>query len=83
MTREEIFAGLREVMSVAKPKLDLGKVTEASDLVTDLEIDSLSMLLLSLAIENRFQISLNTQKPFRTVGEVIDYIAAADCQDRR
>lgn len=77
MTREEIFTGLREVMSIAKPRLDLGKVTEASDLVTDLEIDSLSMLLLSLAIENKFKINLDTQKPFRTVGEVIDYIDAA------
>lgn len=77
MTREEIFSGLREVVAIAKPRLDLDKVTEASDLVTDLEIDSLSMLLLSLAIENKFKITLDTQKPFRTVGEVIDCIDAA------
>jgi len=74
MTREEILTGLKEVMSLVKPKLDLSKVTESSNLITDLGIDSLSMLLLSLGVENKFGFQFTEQKPFQTVAEVIDYI---------
>lgn len=74
MTREEILAGLKEVMALVKPKLDLSGMTEDANLVTDLGIDSLSMLLLSLGIENKFGFQFSTQKPFQTVAEVIDYI---------
>lgn len=74
MTREEILFKLKEVVAIVKPKLDLSKVTEESNLVTDLGIDSLSMLLLSLGVENKFGFQFSEQKPFQTVGEVIDYI---------
>ena len=77
MTREEILAGLKEVMALVKPKLDLSGMTEQSNLITDLGIDSLSMLMLSLGIENRFGFQFQTQKPFHTVGEVIDYVEAS------
>lgn len=74
MTKEEIFEGLKETIKAVKPKLDLSKVNLDSNLVSDLGIDSLSMLLLSLATENRFSIQFNRQEPFRTVGEVVDYV---------
>ena len=74
MTREEIMSGLKEVVALVKPKLDLSKLTEESNLVTDLGFDSLSMLLLSLGIENKFGFRFSTQKPFQTVAEVVDYI---------
>lgn len=75
MTREEIMSGLKEVMSLVKPKLDLSTIGEESNLITDMGIDSLLMLMLSLGIENRFGIQVPTQKPFSTVSEVIDCIA--------
>lgn len=68
------MSGLKEVITLAKPKLDLSGVSEESNLTTDLGIDSLSMLLLSLAIENKFNIRMSVQKPFQTVSEVIDAI---------
>lgn len=77
MTREDIFNGLKEVISLVKPKLDLSKVTESSNLITDLGIDSLSMLLLSLGTESKFGFQFAEQKPFQTVAEVIDYIEKA------
>ena len=43
----------------------------------DLGIDSLSMLLLSLATENKFGFQFSTQEPFQTVREVVDYIDKA------
>lgn len=75
MTKEEILEGLKEVFSSVKPKLDLSKVTMESNLVRDLGVDSLSMLLLSLASEQKFNMLFQTQKPFQTVGEVVDYIS--------
>ena len=74
MTREDIFNGLKEVIAVIKPNLDLNKVTMDSNLVSDLGIDSLSMLLLSLATEQKFNFQFQSQTPFQTVVEVVDYI---------
>lgn len=74
MTKENILDGLKEVFTTIKPKLDLDKVTIDSSLVRDLGMDSLSMLLMSLAIEQKFSMQFETQKPFQTVGEVVDYI---------
>lgn len=75
MTRNEIMAGLKELMALVKPKLDLSGIGEDSNLITDMGLDSLSMLLLSLGIENKFSIQLPNQKPFQTVSEVIDCVA--------
>ena len=74
MTQEEIFEGLKEVFAIVKPKLDLSKITPDSALVEDLGVDSLSMLLLSLAIENKFGFQFKTQEPFKTVADVIAHI---------
>ena len=40
-------------------------------------IDSLSMLLLSLATENKFGFQFGSQEPFQTVGQVVDYVEKA------
>ncbi|MBR1538015.1 MAG: hypothetical protein IJ636_00750 [Bacteroidales bacterium] len=78
MAREEVFEGLKEIFAGVKPKLDLGSVSLDSKLVSDLGIDSLSMLLLSLAAEHKFNMQFeNTNHPFETVGEVCDYIVTA------
>jgi acyl carrier protein len=78
MTKEEVFEGLKEIFATIKPKLDLDKVTMDSKLVMDLGVDSLSMLLLSLAAEQKFGMQFQpTAKPFETVGEVCDYILSA------
>lgn len=74
MTREEILDNLKEIVLTIKPKLDFSNITPDSSLVKDLGIDSLSMLLLSLAIENKFGFQFDSQAKFNTIGEVIDYI---------
>ena len=81
MTRTEIFDGLKEIIQTIKPKMNLDNVSEQSALVTDLGIDSLSMLLLSLATEQKFQIRFETQKPFERVSDVIDYIIGIRADD--
>ena len=75
MTNEEIFAGLKEILAVVKPKLDLSTVGPQSSLLGELGIDSLSMLLLSLAIEDKFKIKFDTDQRFESVAQVIEYIA--------
>lgn len=77
MTKEQIFESLQEIILTIKPKIDLSTITLDSALVKDLGIDSLSMLLLSLATENKFGFQFSTQEPFQTVREVVDYIDKA------
>lgn len=76
MTNEEIIEGLKEVLVAVKPKCDLSKVSMESSLVLDLEIDSLSMLLMSLGIEQKFGFQFTTTHPFKTVAEIVEYISA-------
>ena len=77
MTNEEILAKLKEVIGVVKPKLDMSKVGMDSSLIRDLGIDSLSMMLMSLAIENNFGFQFSNDARFDTVGDVVNYIAGA------
>ena len=75
MTREEIMAGLKEVLGVIRPKTDLSNIEDSTRLVHDLGIDSLSMMFMSLAIEEKFSFRFEqNQAPFETVGQVVDYI---------
>ena len=74
MTEEYIFAKLKGIFAQVKPKMDPERISMDASLTTDLGIDSLSMLLLSLAIEHEFDILFQTQEPPKTVREVVDYI---------
>lgn len=76
MQKETIFAGLKEILSLIKPSMDLSSVNEESQLVRDVGLDSLTILLLSLAIENKFKFKFEGTPKFNTVGEVIDYIGS-------
>jgi acyl carrier protein len=76
MQRETIFAGLKEILTQIKPSIDLSAVNEDSQLVRDVGLDSLTILLLSLAVETKFGFKFEGTPKFTTVGEVIDYIAS-------
>ena len=77
MTREEVFAGLKEVIGIIRPSTDLISVSESTELVRELGIDSLSMMLLSLAVEEKFQMRFADGAPApTTVGQVIDAVLA-------
>ena len=76
MQRETILSGLKEILAQIKPSMDLSTVAEDSQLVRDLGLDSLTILLLSLAIENKFGFKFEGNPKFTTVREVLDYIGA-------
>jgi acyl carrier protein len=78
MTREEVFEGLKEILAVVRPNTDLTDVNFETELVRELGIDSLTMLLLSLAAEEKFQMRFPDGAPApTTVGEVCDAVVAA------
>lgn len=76
MQRETILEGLKEILHQIKPLMDLSSVNEDSQLVRDVGLDSLTILLLSLAIETKFGFKFEGTPKFTTVGEVIDYIGS-------
>ena len=75
MERETIFKELKEILILIKPSMDLSSVTEDSQLVRDVGLDSLTILLLSLAVENKFGFKFDCTPKFETVVEVIDYVS--------
>ena len=76
MERERIFDELKEILKQIKPSIDLTNVTEDDQLVRDLGLDSLTILLLSLAVENKFAFKFDGNPKFTNVREVLDYISS-------
>jgi len=74
MTRTDIFDSLKNILGQIRPSLDLTQVDESSQLVRDLGLDSLTIMLLSLAVENKYGFRFEGAPQFATVSEVIDYI---------
>lgn len=69
-----IFDKLKDMLLTIKPKMDQSSITEDAHLINDLGMDSLSMLLIMLAIENEFGISISGNTKFNTVRQVIEFI---------
>ncbi len=74
MTRTDIFNSLKDILWQIRPSIDLTQVGEDSQLVRDLGLDSLTVMLLSLAIENKYGFRFEGAPQFSTVAEVIDHI---------
>ena len=74
MTRTDIFNSLKDILWQIRPSIDLTQVEEDSQLVRDLGLDSLTVMLLSLAIENKYGFRFEGAPQFSTVAEVIDHI---------
>ena len=78
MTKQEVFDGLKEVLTVLRPHTDLTNVDFDTELVRGLGIDSLSMIMLSLATEEKFQRRFpDGEAAPTTVGEVCDAVLKA------
>ncbi|MCQ2265440.1 MAG: phosphopantetheine-binding protein [Bacteroidales bacterium] len=74
MKAEECIDGLKEIMHNINPKADLSNVDLNTNLVNDLGLNSLSMLMMALAIEDKFNIRFDNPEPFTTVGDICTYI---------
>ena len=74
MTLECILDELKIIFKQINPNLDVDSVTLDTRLVEDLGLDSITILLLSFAIEKKFEIKFDVAQKFVNVGEVIGYI---------
>ena len=74
MTQEYILNELKIIFKQINPKIDSDKITPDTRLTEDLGLDSLTILLMSFAIEKRFEFKFDGKPKFGTVGEVAEYI---------
>ena len=76
MQRDKVFDELKEILKLIKPSSDFSAINDDSQLVRDVGLDSLTLLLMSLAVEEKFGLKFEGNPRFNTVGEVLDYICA-------
>ena len=74
MTPEYILNELKIIFKQINPKIDSDKISSDTRLTEDLGLDSLTILLMSFAIEKRFEFKFDGTPKFGTVGEVAEYI---------
>ena len=80
MTRTEIIEKLKAIILQAtgnEPE-SLDNCSEASNLTTDLGMNSIALLFVVIAIEETFDICFDEDavSDFKTVGDVVNYIEA-------
>ena len=76
MQRDKVFDELKEILKLIKPSSDFSAINDDSQLVRDVGLDSLTLLLMSLAVEEKFGFKFEGNPKFNTVSEVLDYICA-------
>lgn len=74
MTKEEILNRTKTILAVVKPAVSQDSINFDTVLVKDLGLDSLSSLLMGLAIEKEFDIKIADDVKFNTVNDVCEYI---------
>ena len=78
MTREEILEKLKNVIAESKEdnNFDVSKINEDTELLRDLEFDSLAMVYMAVILEQKFNCKINNEdyKKIKTVGDVIDIV---------
>jgi len=75
LTQEEILTGLSEIIDeIAGVPAD--EVTPEKTFVDDLDIDSLSMVEIAVAAQDKFDVEIpdDQLKDLKTVQDVIDYV---------
>lgn len=69
-----VLEKLKEIVKQVMPGANVDRVTMDAVLTTDLGIDSLSMMLLAITIEDTFGIRFESTVNFVTVGDICKYI---------
>ncbi len=70
-----VYEKLMTILARVKPNVDITGITMESRLVADLGIDSLSMMLLAISVEDEFGIEFAEETNFTTVKEICDFVA--------
>jgi acyl carrier protein len=75
MTREEIIAGLAEILEEVAG-VDPADVSEDKSFTEELDVDSLSMVEVVVAAEEKFGVTIpdDEVKNLKTVGDAADFV---------
>lgn len=65
---------LKVILSKVLPDVDMDTVTEQTRLAEDLGCDSLTLMMLSMEIEDAFHFRFSEFVKFETVGDVCGYL---------
>ena len=66
---------LKVIFKNVKPNIDVENITVDTRLLEDLGVDSLSLMLLAMYIEDEFKFQFDTiTNRFKTVGDLVNYI---------
>ena len=71
---DEILEKLKEIVSQTLPEIDVSDVTYDTSLRYDLGLDSISSIMIGIAIEDEFGIMFPSKFSFDSVGEICDYL---------
>ena len=79
MNEQEILAGLGEIVEEIAG-VPAAEVTPSKSFVDDLDIDSLSMVEIAVAAQDKFGVEIpdDQLKDLKTVQDVVDYVKRAD-----
>lgn len=70
------FERLIEILRQVVPSVDPANITEDSSLTADLGLNSLTIMLLAMSIEDRFGFEFDETAAFEKVSDVLAYIAS-------
>jgi len=78
MTQQEILTGLAEIVNDIAG-VPVGDISPEKSFIDDLDVDSLSMVEIATAAEDRFGVRIpdDDLKNLRTVGDAVSYIEKA------
>lgn len=71
---DEILEKLKEIVSQTLPEIDVSDVTYNTSLRYDLGLDSISTIMIGIAIEDEFGLMFPLEFSFESVGEICDFL---------
>ena len=76
MDKNTVLEKLKEIFKLVNPDFDVNNVSLSSRLKEDLNMTSLSMIYIVVALENEFDIDMSdvSFNSFETVDDVVEYI---------
>ena len=69
-----VFDKLVEIFANVIPEVESSEITPESELFEDLGLNSLTMMLLAVSVEDEFNIKFEDVENLNTVQDVCDYI---------
>ena len=74
--RTEILEKIKGIIEKNFPDIDVATVTEETKLIEDLGFDSLSLMMMSMEIEDVFGFKFREFVKFETISDACDYLEA-------